>query len=466
MTNDFEDKKLSTTCIQILKNFKEITGTEEKKARKVLDTENWNLERAINKFYETEREQDDFVVCVDENNSITDVEIKDIEANPGLVDEKGEMKRAIEESLVEHMSKEPSAEEMFKILSENYKEKDLVALRKLCNDHEGRSGDLEMYLEKNFSSIPTRQEAACVRLRADMEESITELRRAKVEGAEVMSVESCPSCHTPQITQDHTINKVFCCSSCKEEYCRQCWEPQHIPQPCAKTANLWNTDDKFEVVRVLPTREFDEEDAMAIEYRKAEGQLLRMQAQGFNTGLKIHSIDVVKNLTLQAKFDVKKAELTKQGLGKSLLLFHGTPNVNIDGILRNNFDLTKIANGRAYGDGVYFSECPEVSLGYSSGRVISSWATSQWARLLLSRGARGKKRKMGQEEKQVAEGVSASLLLCQVLTGNNSKEVKHPVTGRAGQNTQAGGAAHEQRSWAVVVPETDQILPRYVINFQ
>ena len=49
---------------------------------------------------------------------------------------------------------------------------------------------------------------------------------------------------------------------------------------------------------------------------------------------------------------------------KSLLLFHGTPQRNIDSIIRNNFDLSIRANGRALGDGVYFSEQPEVSLGY------------------------------------------------------------------------------------------------------
>ena len=52
----------------------------------------------------------------------------------------------------------------------------------------------------------------------------------------------------------------------------------------------------------------------------------------------------------------------------------------------NNFDLSIRKNGKAHGDGVYFSEQPEVSLGYSKGRK--------------------------------------SLVLCKVLMGKNSKEVK------------------------------------------
>ena len=84
---------------------------------------------------------------------------------------------------------------------------------------------------------------------------------------------------------------------------------------------------------------------------------------------------------------------------------------NIEPILKNNFDLSIRTNGRSYGDGVYFSECPEVSLGYSKDLK--------------------------------------TLILCKVLLGNNCKEVKRG----------------DSRCWAIVVPNVDQILPRYVINF-
>ena len=53
--------------------------------------------------------------------------------------------------------------------------------------------------------------------------------------------------------------------------------------------------------------------------------------------------------------------------------------------MRDNFDLSKVANGRNFGNGVYFSEMPEVSLGYSKDQ--------------------------------------SSLILCLVLQGDNTKEV-------------------------------------------
>ena len=123
----------------------------------------------------------------------------------------------------------------------------------------------------------------------------------------------------------------------------------------------------FEVTNLLPKREFDEDDPMADEFRKAEVQFLKMQSKGTRTMFEIKSIDVVKNKKLRENFEAKKAELARSsGTNvKSLLLFHGTPQRNIDSIIRNNFDLSIRANGRALGDGVYFSEQPEVSVGYS-----------------------------------------------------------------------------------------------------
>ena len=87
-----------------------------------------------------------------------------------------------------------------------------------------------------------------------------------------------------------------------------------------------------------------------------------MQSNGHHMNLCIESVDVVKNETLQSRFDKKKAELSKDGSKVDcLLLFHGTPQQNIQSILRHNFNLDRKVNGRVYGDGVYFSEQPEVS---------------------------------------------------------------------------------------------------------
>ena len=184
--------------------------------------------------------------------------------------------------------------------------------------------------------------------------------------------------------------------------------------------SLVEAEEGVQVVNVLPRREFDQDDIMGIEFRIAEGHFLRMFNKGPNGRVNIQSIDIVKNKRLKAKFDRKKTELASKGCGQSLLLFHGTPSKNIESILINNFDIRKRANGRNYGDGVYFSERPEVSLAYSR-----------------EKGRSGR-----------------TLLLCQVLMGSNLREVRK----------QEGSEDSEERCWAVVMPDVDQILPRYVIH--
>ena len=128
-----------------------------------------------------------------------------------------------------------------------------------------------------------------------------------------------------------------------------------------------------------------------------------------------------------------------KGFTDCLLLFHGTPQKNVESILKNNFDTSIIANGRACGNGVYFSECPDVSIGYS-GRITGA------------KKVKGKKVKKQQQQEDQGQQVKAttSLILCKVLLGDNSTEHKH---------------GREERCWAIVVPDVDQILPKYVINF-
>merc|ERR1719427_189869 len=140
---------------------------------------------------------------------------------------------------------------------------------------------------------------------------------------------------------------------------------------------------------------------------------------------KIDCVDLLKNQKLWDKFSAKQEEFQKAGKNsKPLMIFHGTPGQNIDSIVRNNFSVEKIANGRVYGDGVYFSECPEISIKYSAG-------TNQ-------------------------------LLLCQVLLGSTT-------TGKLGQGFDSTEVTRrdtgEQRCYAIVVPDIDQIYPCYVIHF-
>lgn len=192
--------------------------------------------------------------------------------------------------------------------------------------------------------------------RAELEATLAEVQRAGVEGAEGWLVESCPACSEPQIVQDPAAAVLLCpAAPCGRETCRGCLGPSHLGAAC----------EELLVTRVRPSRRFDESDPLSMGFRVAEGQVLRLQARGVHTDLAIHSVDIVSNKRLKEKFDVKKAELARAGCGEGVLLFHGTAQGNIEGIMRDNFDLRIISNGRAHGNGVYFSERPEVSLGYN-----------------------------------------------------------------------------------------------------
>jgi len=459
-----------------------LTGVDEATAKKVLEESGGDMTTTINKLLD-DLEDDMGAPVVNQDNSFPDIEVietagevKDAEvvvvevienaeeAAKGQVEEEafqmvrsvtgkddatvkrvldemgGDTTRAINRLLdleakveVTVASKEPTIAQMKEVLVRNYSEKDEESLEVLCVRYEGKSAELEKYLEQHFKDIPTKMEVEQATARAGLEAELKSLQEAEVEEASTMAIEDCPGCHMPQMNYD-TAAKVFHCQRCEKDFCRKCWKSVTTSGE-SEIKCLKCPAEVFEVINVLPKREFDEEDPMAVEFRKAESQFLRMQAKakGRFTNLEIQSVDVVTNIKLKERFEAKKNQLVKtEGDVKSLLLFHGTPQQNVLSILQNNFDTNKVANGRAYGDGVYFSEQPEVSLGYSA----------------KAPAARGKKRK---RDENANEEATISLILCQVLLSKNVREVKHP-----GFST----------CWAVVVPDVDQILPRYVLHLR
>jgi len=269
----------------------------------------------------------------------------------------------------------------------------------------GTSGGISSVLKRKTSALVNNEndEAVLKKLRVTFVKNLANVRVALHDEENNMIVGDCHKCLAPQILA--STESLLTCPVCKSRTCLK----------CSKQGHEEGEDCGFKRTRVLPSRSFDEDNELENEFRIAEGQFLRMMKQ--NRGKRgkkyeIKSIDVIENDKLRELFDKKREEFREKGLDdKPLLIFHGTPQANIESILKNNFDVSKVANGRAHGDGVYFSEMPEVSLGFSKD---------------------GK-----------------SLILCKVLLGNNSKEVDKTKDG----------------AWAVVVPDVNQILPKYVINF-
>ena len=89
--------------------------------------------------------------------------------------------------------------------------------------------------------------------------------------------------------------------------------------------------------------------------------------QGERT-ITISKIDFIKNPNLQKKFEAKKEEFKQRNIPhQTIFTFHGTQIQNIDGICENNLNTI---NRAAHGHGYYFSEFPDVALGYGPGLLM------------------------------------------------------------------------------------------------
>ncbi len=81
-------------------------------------------------------------------------------------------------------------------------------------------------------------------------------------------------------------------------------------------------------------------------------------------------IAYIENPAAEAKYRAQKEALRASGMEVTeSLLFHGTSSKNAEGICKTNFDPAKLKRF-AYGKGIYFSRCPNVSLGYGEDLLL------------------------------------------------------------------------------------------------
>ena len=102
-------------------------------------------------------------------------------------------------------AKEPTIAQMKEVLVRNYSEKDEESLEVLCVQFEGKSSELEKYLEQHFEEIPTKLEVEQAKARADLEAEMKSLQEAGVDEASSMTIEDCPECQMPQMTYGHFL---------------------------------------------------------------------------------------------------------------------------------------------------------------------------------------------------------------------------------------------------------------------
>jgi len=193
---------------------------------------------------------------------------------------------------------------------------------------------------------------------------------------------------------------------------------------------------KMEMHHILPPKRARSFDAIEMHFCLAESQFSRLMVST-NMHYEVQSVDLYLNPDLMAKYEKMQAEMEQKYPGtnesKPILAFHGTRVTNIDNIVQENFDLSKLAsntgNRGAYGAGIYFSEFPKVSIGY---------------------------------------GDTSKLLLCKVLPGK-SYDCLHTMPGQGlqhGFDSHRVRADNEGRGHELVIFDVDQILPCYVINYK
>ena len=195
--------------------------------------------------------------------------------------------------------------------------------------------------------------------------------------------------------------------------------------------NLRNGE--FQKIRLEPSRNLMIDDRKQYYYRLAESQFLRW-SRG-NRDSAIQSVDLFFNPELEEKFNKKKAEFESnykdQTDKNEIFAFHGTPIHNPDVIMKENFSLDLIKTF-AHGYGIYFSEYPNTSLGY----------TSAAGNLILAR---------------VLLGKSVASRTCQEMSSSRrqccSKHDSHTVS--PGKDGYAN---------MVIIQNVDQILPMFLIK--
>ena len=195
------------------------------------------------------------------------------------------------------------------------------------------------------------------------------------------------------------------------------------------SSGIPKSTDTFTKHHLLPKREVDPNDFLDYHYRMAESQFLRLMNRT-RGNMKIISIDYYHNPDLISKFDATEKEMAakygKKKQARPVFAFHGTKPDNVEQIMKENFRLDKIKRA-AYGNGIYFSEFPDISIGYGTG-------------LLLCKVLPGKSYRCDQS-------FSGSL-----MDGFDS----HIVRPRSEE---------QDRGEMIVINNPDQILPCYVINF-
>ena len=236
--------------------------------------------------------------------------------------------------------------------------------------------------------------------------------------------ERCDSVYAPRgtaVKNDEFV--IFNPDQALPQYIIHFSDTNNLVPPSPKTL----TTQSFFKKNMKASRAVNFQDPFEMYYNFAESHFRRMAAKTNLQPATISSIDIVINKDLERKFEATKKLFKVLGIpDQEILAYHGTDRANIDNILKTNLQLS-YAKRQVHGKGNYFSEFPAVSLGYGDGG------------LLLCRILPGKE--------YIGHG--------DIPPGYNSKKVL---------NAQLGAAVANTNGRMVIIDNSDQILPFFVIH--
>jgi Fe2+ transport system protein FeoA len=122
------------------------------------------------------------------------------------------------------------------------------------------------------------------------------------------------------------------------------------------------------------TQVYNLSDPVTVHVNAAEAALRRGMRNDTQNEVVIRSLiefNYIENPKLEEQFIAKKQRLLSLGCnGAEQLMFHGTHPANTHNICTGNFNLAVKSKRFAYGRGIYFSQCPNISLGYGSDLIL------------------------------------------------------------------------------------------------
>jgi len=225
-------------------------------------------------------------------------------------------------------------------------------------------------------------------------------------------------------TIENAIDELLKEADVQDNLKRKDEEMKIVKERVAKSLLLLGEGDLFKKVTLTEKRDFNPDDPLENKFRLAKGHYLSVSGQHASP---IQSIEYVENRTLMENFERKKSEFRAEGKDtKEYFLFHGTNNVNVDSILKDNFRMDLAGrNGQAYGRGIYFSEKTDIPNKYMN-------------------------------------GTRKTLLLCRVLLGREFLGSQLDIP--KGFDSKSVQPDQENRANINIVKEVDQILPCFVLN--